>query len=269
MRNDRRRRASGPGITTGIVVGGAVLIAALVMLTTGMLHADEAGTRGANKSVERTLEKEDRTRGESTRAEGGPRRDPIAVVVEPTALRASPGGRRIGRLTPRTEFKSPRVVAVVGQRDGWLRVITSELENGKRGWIDARDTQPGVTPFRIHVGLSDRRIDIVRNGRVVRRIRTAVGEQGTPTPTGRFAITDKVPFTDRGSPYGCCALALTAHQPDTPSEWTGGDRIAIHATPARKSIGRSVTLGCMRVPDADARWLMRHIPLGTQVSIAA
>lgn len=269
MPNNRRRRAPGPGVAAGIVVVGAVLIAALVMLTTGMLHADEAGTRGANKSVERALDEEERSRAEISRAERKPGRDPIAVVVEPTALRASPGGRRIGRLTPRTEFKSARVVAVVGRRDGWLRVITSELENGERGWIDARDTEPGVTAYRINVALSDRRIDIVRNGRVVRRIRTAVGEQGTPTPTGLFAITDKVPFTDRGSPYGCCALALTAHQPDTPSEWRGGDRIAIHATPARKSIGRSVTLGCMRVPDADARWLMRHIPLGTQVSVAA
>ena len=148
-------------------------------------------------------------------------------------------------------------------------MITSELPNGKRGWIDAHDTQGGVTAFRVRADLSARRIEILKDGRVVRRIRSAVGEHGTPTPTGRFAITDKVPFTDRGSPYGCCALALSAHQPNTPSEWSGGDRIAIHATPASASIGQPVTLGCMRVPAQDARWLMRHIPLGTQVSIRA
>ena len=259
-----RRRAPGPEATLAIVLVGALLIAGLVMLATGMLGADDAGTAGANGSVERLLAEQERDRVKTR-----PGRDRIAVVVQPTALRAAPGGRKIGRLTPKTEFKSARVVAVVGRRGEWLRVITSELPNGKRAWIDARDTEEGITEFRIGVDLSAREIEVVRNGRVVRRIRTAVGEQGTPTPTGRFAITDRVPFTDRGSPYGCCALALTAHQPDTPSEWSGGDRIAIHATPARNSIGRSVTLGCMRVPDPDARWLMRHIPLGTQVSIGA
>ena len=265
-RDNRRRRGPAPEVALGIVLIGAVLIAGFVMLTTGMLSADEAGTPAATQSVEQTLAREQQ-RGAADRRE--PARDQIAVVVEPTALRASPGGRRIGRLTPKTEFKSARVVAVVGRRGDWLRVITSELENGKRAWIDARDTEGGVTAFRVRADLSARRIDILRNGRVIRRVRTAVGEQGTPTPTGRFAITDKVPFTDRGSPYGCCALALSAHQPDTPSEWSGGDRIAIHATPARASIGQSITLGCMRVPDVDARWLMRHIPLGTQVSIRA
>ncbi len=118
--------------------------------------------------------------------------------------------------------------------------------------------------------MSERRLTVIRNGRVV-----APGDaprsarQGTPTPHGTFAVTDQIPFTDAGSPYGCCALALTAHQPDTPSEWSGGDRIAIHATPATSSIGRPVTLGCMRVPADDARWMMRSIPLGTQVSIRA
>jgi lipoprotein-anchoring transpeptidase ErfK/SrfK len=43
----------------------------------------------------------------------------------------------------------------------------------------------------------------------------------------------------------------------------------MHATPVASSIGQSVTHGCMRVPTDDARWLMRHIPLGTQVSIRA
>jgi lipoprotein-anchoring transpeptidase ErfK/SrfK len=262
-RNDRRRRLPGPGATAAIVLGGAVVLAVVALLAAGMFSADEVDTHGANRSGADQLT-------QATRAQRRqPVRDRIAVVVEPTALRAAPGGRPIGRLTPKTEFKSARVLAVVGQRGGWLRVITAELPNGRRGWIDARATEPGVTAFRVRADLSARRIEVLEDGRVVRRIRSAVGENGTPTPTGRFAITDKVPFTDRGSPYGCCALALSAHQPDTPSEWSGGDRIAIHATPATASIGRPVTLGCMRVPATDARWLMRHIPLGTQVSIRA
>jgi hypothetical protein len=252
----------GPGATVALVLGGALAIAVLAVLATGMVSGDEAGTSGANRTIRKQL-------AAASPGARQPHRDSIAVVVKATALRATPGGRRIGRLSPKTEFKSSRVVAVVGRREGWLRVITSELRNGKRGWIDERDTEGGITAFRVRADLSARRIDVLKDGHLVRRIRSAVGESGTPTPTGRFAITDKVPFTDRGSPYGCCALALSAHQPNTPSEWSGGDRIAIHATPASDSIGRPVTLGCMRVPAADARWLMRHIPLGTQVSIRA
>jgi lipoprotein-anchoring transpeptidase ErfK/SrfK len=256
-----RRRDPGLGARILIVFGGALGLSIVLMALGGFFASDEAGTRASADTVRRALPARD----------GGAdsNRDRIAVVVRRTVLRASPGGRRLARLTPRTEFKSAKVVPVVAERDGWLKVIAPELPNGKRGWIDARATDGGAVAFRMRVDLSARRLEVVRSGRVIRRIRTAVGEQGTPTPTGTYGITDKVPFTDRGSPYGCCALALSAHQPDTPSEWSGGDRIAIHATPASDSIGRPVTLGCMRVPAPDARWLMRRIPLGTLVSIRA
>lgn len=257
----RNRRRLGAGMAAGVVAVGAILTAALVALATGTLGSGDAGRGAASASLRTALAGPDRRAGTP--------RSPIAVIVRSTALRAKPGGRRLARIGTKTEFKSPRVVAVVGRRGGWLRVIASELPNGKRGWIEANDTEGGAVAFGIRADLSARSIEIRENGRVIRRIHTAVGEQGTPTPTGTFAVTDKVPFTDRGSPYGCCALALSAHQPDTPSDWSGGDRIAIHATPATSSIGRPVTLGCMRVPAADARWLMRHIPLGTQVSIRA
>jgi L,D-transpeptidase catalytic domain len=258
QREHNRRRDPGLGARILIVFGGALVLAVVIMVVGGFFSSDDAGTKATARTV-----RADQPQGRR------PGVHDIAVVVRPTALRDTPGGRRIGRLKTKTEFKSARVVPVIAERDGWLRVIVADLPNGKRGWIDSRDTQRGIVDYEMRVDVSSRRLDIVRNGRVVRRVRTAVGEAGTPTPHGTFAITDKVPFTDVGSPYGCCALALTAHQPNTPSEWKGGDRIAIHATPASESIGRPVTLGCMRVPVEDARWLMRRIPLGTQVSIRA
>ena len=255
------RRDPGLGARLLIVFGGALGLAVVLMVVGGFFSSDDAGTRANAQTV--------RAATPDKPHERKPGQHPIAVVVQPTALRATPGGRRVARLKTRTEFKSARVVPIVAERDGWLRVIVSELPNGKRGWIDARDTQRGVVDFQMRVDVSSRRLEVMQGRKVIRRIRTAVGEAGTPTPHGTYAITDKVPFTDVGSPYGCCALALTAHQPNTPSEWRGGDRIAIHATPASESIGRPVTLGCMRVPAEDARWLMRRIPLGTQVSIRA
>jgi lipoprotein-anchoring transpeptidase ErfK/SrfK len=259
-----RRGDLGLGLRIAIVFGGALVLSILIMALGGFFSSDHAGTSASARAVRAAP-----PRAQTPVVQHKPGQHPIAVILRPTALRATPGGRRIGRIKTKTEFKSARVVPVIDERDGWLRVIVSELPNGRHPWIDARDTQRGITDYAIRADVPNRRLTIVKNDRVVRRIRAAVGEAGTPTPQGNFAVTDKVPFTDPGSPYGCCALALSAHQPNTPSEWRGGDRIAIHATPRADSIGRPVTLGCMRVPVEDARWLMRYIPLGTQVSIRA
>jgi lipoprotein-anchoring transpeptidase ErfK/SrfK len=95
----------------------------------------------------------------------------------------------------------------------------------------------------------------------------AVGRVGHETPLGRFAVTDRL-RTGRGdSPYGCCALALTGHQTRLPPGWPGGDRIAIHATPATASIGQAASLGCLRAPTAGVRLLMRRLPAGAPVFV--
>jgi lipoprotein-anchoring transpeptidase ErfK/SrfK len=257
----QRRRELPLEARIAIVFGGSIALAVAIMALSGLFTAAPAGTQASANTVQQALPQAD--------GRPDPNRHPIAVVTRPTVLRASPGGRRLARLKTKTEFKSAKVVPVVAERDGWLRVIAPELDNGKRGWIEAKNTQQGVVDYRMRVDVSKRRLEVLRGGRVVRRIRTAVGEAGTPTPHGTFGITDKVPFTDPGSVYGCCALALSAHQNSVPPGWTGGDRIAIHATPARSSIGQPVTAGCMRVPTADARWLMSRIPLGTIVTVRA
>jgi lipoprotein-anchoring transpeptidase ErfK/SrfK len=256
----RRRRSIGLGVRLAIVFVGAPLVAFAVAALAGIGGLDRPA-EGSTPLVAAQIDRDQRRSGG----------DEVAVIARRTALRARPDGRSrpLARVGRRTEFRSQRVLAVVDRRDDWLRVIAPELGNGNTGWVKAADTRAGVTRYRIRVRLSKRRIDVVRDGRVIRRVRTAVGQNTSPTPRGRFAVTDKVPFTDRRSPYGCCALALSARQENIPAGWTGGDRIAIHATPVRSSIGQSVTLGCMRVPTRDARWMMRKVPLGTQVSIRA
>ena len=78
---------------------------------------------------------------------------------------------------------------------------------------------------------------------------------------------DKLRVTDRRSPYGCCVLALTGHQTRLPASWPGGDRLAVHATKELATLGRPASLGCMRVTSAQARWLIRTIPLGAPVVV--
>jgi lipoprotein-anchoring transpeptidase ErfK/SrfK len=116
--------------------------------------------------------------------------------------------------------------------------------------------------WSLHADLSKRELYVRKDGRTVRTFRVAIGSRDHPTPLGRFSVTDKLNVTDSDSPYGCCVLALTGHQTDLPEDWPGGDRLAVHATTDLDSIGQPVSLGCMRVRSAEARWLIATIPLG-------
>lgn len=192
-----------------------------------------------------------------------------ARLLSPTALRASPGGRKLHRLGVRTEFGSRRILGVTARRDGWLAVVASERKNGRVGWIPERRVALASTNWSVHVDRSARRLTLRRKGRAVRSFPVAVGRPGTETPTGRFAVTDKLHPDDPGSPYGCCALALSGHQTKLIDGWPGGDRLAIHATPNVETVGKAASLGCMRARTADIRRLMRTIPVGTPVFIRA
>jgi hypothetical protein len=192
-----------------------------------------------------------------------------ARVVRDTTLRSSPGGRVLARIGRKTEFGSPRVLAVVGRREGWLRVIAAERENGQRAWIRARAARLDGTNISLRVDRSARRLVLRRGSKVLRRMPIAVGRPGNETPLGRFAVTDLLRTSDLSSPYGCCALALSGHQPKLVPGWPGGDRLAIHGTPNEETVGTEASLGCMRAYDKDIRALMRRVPLGAPVFVRA
>ena len=193
---------------------------------------------------------------------------PTARLLRPANVRAAPGGRVLARLRPRTEFGSPKVVAVLRRRRGWLRVLVPERPNGRPAWIREAGTRPGAVDVSLHVDRSARRLTVRRGGRVVRRVRVAVGRPGTETPTGRFAVTDKLRTRRPDSPYGCCAIALSGHQPKLLPGWPGGDRLAIHATPQVSSIGTAASLGCLRATTRDLHALLRIVPLGAPVFVS-
>lgn len=186
-----------------------------------------------------------------------------------TTLRAAPAGRVLARLGRRTEFGSPRILAVTARRPGWLRVTVSELENGRHGWIRESAARLDRTDVWIRVDRSKREATLRRGSHVLRRFPAALGRPGTETPLGRYAVTDLLHTRRADSPYGCCAVALSGHQTKLLPGWPGGDRLAIHATPNPETVGREASLGCMRAYGRDIRVLMRRVPLGAPVVVAA
>jgi len=190
-----------------------------------------------------------------------------ARLTRKVSLRTAPDGKMIGTLETKTRWGSPRVLAVAERREGWLGVLSERIP-GRVGWIPADAAELLLEPWSLHIDLSARRITVRRDGKVVRRVRAAIGAPDSPTPTGRFAVTDTLRLVGEG-PYGCCAIALTARQRSIPQGWTGGDRVAIHGTNQRGSIGRAASAGCLRTADGDLRWLLARIPLGSHVRIVA
>lgn len=193
----------------------------------------------------------------------------VARVRRVTRLHATPGGKVKLRIRPRTEWGSARVMGVVRQRGEWLAVQVPELENGQVGWLRTRDAELGTVPWSLHADLSDRELIVRKDGRFVRRMTIAIGSPEYPTPPGRFSVTDKLKVGDKGSPYGCCVVALSGHQTRLPPGWPGGDRLAVHATSDLTSIGQPVSLGCLRAATEQARWLLRKIPLGAPIFVRA
>jgi len=190
------------------------------------------------------------------------------VVRRSVPLRESPNGRVVTRVGTRTDFGSPRVMSVAAKHGPWLGVVSTEMPNGKLAWVHQRS---GVrirrAVYSLHADLSARRLELRRGGRLIRRVSVAVGRSGSETPTGRFAVTDKLRGGNYGPYYGCCILALNAHQPKLPAGWQGGNRIAIHGTNSPSTIGSPASAGCLRAADSDLEVLMRRVPLGTPVFI--
>jgi hypothetical protein len=192
---------------------------------------------------------------------------PTATVRGRTTLYRRPRGHAMLRIASHTEWHSPRVLGVARRRGRWLAVQAPELANHRVGWLPSRRAELGCVRWAVHVDLSRRLLVVRRDGNAVHRFAVAIGSASHPTPRGRFSVTDKLRVRDPASPYGCCVLALTGHQTRLPADWPGGDRLAIHAAKDPSSIGQAVSLGCMRVSSAEARWLLRTVPLGTPIFI--
>jgi L,D-transpeptidase catalytic domain len=195
-----------------------------------------------------------------------PRVVPPAPAHGPAYLVAEIGRplhTRFGTVAVRSQFGQPVWVPVVHRRAAHGRLL---LPLGKRG----RVVGVNLSAFRLQwrkvsvvVDLSADRM-VVRDGR--RRLGSfpvGKGSPSTPTPTGRFFVTDRLRF-GQGSPYAPFAVGLSAHVSQLPASWLGGDQVAIHFG----ALG-AVSHGCIHAGLDAIRLLERRVALGTLVVIKA
>ena len=160
-------------------------------------------------------------------------------------------------------------MSIAARRGRWLGVVTTEMPNGKLAWVHTKNAglrfRRGA--YSLHADLSGRRLELRRGGRLIRRISVAIGRPGSETPTGRFAVTDKL----RGGNYGAVLRLLHPRPERPPAEASGRlagrqpDRNPRHELARHDRLGR-----LRRMPsraDSDLEVLMRRVPLGTPVFI--
>ncbi|HET7171913.1 MAG TPA: L,D-transpeptidase [Gaiellales bacterium] len=168
-----------------------------------------------------------------------------------------------GTVPDRTLYAQPVWAPVVRHHGDRGRLL---VPLGKRGRVvsaDLRKVQLQWREVRVVVDLSAERM-VVRDGRQ----RLGVfpignGAPSTPTPTGRFFVTDRLEF-GQGSPYAPFAFGLSAHVSQLPASWLGGDQVAIHYG----AMG-AVSHGCIHAGLDAIELLKRRAALGTLVIVKA
>lgn len=140
----------------------------------------------------------------------------------------------------------------------------SNNNNNNNSVGGTRCTSGYATNTLIIVDKSSRRVNFYRNCRLVRSMPCAIGKASTETPSGKYRVLEKIqnrPYYKNHIPGGDPRNPLGKY-------WLGiGNGYALHGTNNEGSIGGAVSHGCMRMYNADIKWLYSQAKVGTTVLI--
>jgi lipoprotein-anchoring transpeptidase ErfK/SrfK len=208
----------------------------------------------------------------STRPLGSTHVAVVAVVMRPTTAYRAPGRSPIARFALLNVNGVPTVFSALGERVDagcratWLHVELPVRPNGATGWVRAADVRTAGVNTRLVIDLSQRRVRLYRNGRLVLSSVAAIGSPATPTPLGRYYVNQRLVPSDPNGPFGPGAVGISAFSPVL-TGWAQGGPIGIHGTNQPWSIGHAVSNGCIRLPNPVAKRLFFATPEGTPVII--
>lgn len=185
-------------------------------------------------------------------------RRPAAGAAHRTVRSRVVSGRRL-----------PLVMLITGRRRGWLRVQIPVRPNHSNGWIRARTASVRLVEWHLRVDLSRRRVFTYRGTRLISVHRVGIGRSVTPTPRGRYYLTDLTRPANPDGLYGTYAFGLSAHSDVLTSFGDGDGQIGIHGTNDTSTLATEVSHGCIRVGNSVIESFARHLPLGTPVEIVS
>jgi len=176
----------------------------------------------------------------------------------------------VGTFSKLTEYKQPRTLLAINTEGDWFQALLPMRPNGSTGWVKASEVTSGASNFEIRISVSRHYLALLDQGKVVLEAQVAVGKPETPTPLGKFYVTDPVDLQSRpNGAYGAYALGLSGYSEVLKSFNGGPGQIAIHGNGQPDTIGKDVSNGCIRVINDQILAIAKAVPLGTPVTIEA
>jgi hypothetical protein len=195
-----------------------------------------------------------------------------AYVRETVKVRAapSPSAKLLARLRPTTYVGWDEVVLVLARttvagRD-WALVRHAGF-GSPRGWLPADALgRGGVSHAQIVVDRRRRQVTVYVDGRARFRAPAGVGARGSPTPTGRTFLRERLVPSRKGGIYGVLAFGLGIYTPFR-TDWPGGGQVGLHGTNEPGLIPGLISNGCVRLRNRNVLRLDRIVGVGTPVLI--
>jgi lipoprotein-anchoring transpeptidase ErfK/SrfK len=244
----------------------AILVIAVVAATVWALNPDKGATKASAQGPTTTTTT-------TTTTTAPPAFEPFVSaqsnVPEITAYDApADGAGAIRTFSQFTNTIAPRTFLVIAEQPGWLQVLLPMRPNGTTGWIRAGEVTLGETDYEIRVELSTTTVTLLKAGEVVLETSSGIGRDETPTPLGRYFITDPVDLqTEPNGIYGAYALGISGYS-EVLFEFNGGDgQVAIHGTTNPGDLGQKVSNGCIRVTNDVIVQLAAQVPIGTPLTV--
>jgi hypothetical protein len=187
-------------------------------------------------------------------------------------IRSGPGTRyhTVGRLHYLTEDRAQETYLILSSKLGpngkaWLNIRVPRRPNGSKGWVPARALRRRTVTTAFEIDKSDLKGRLFKDGAEIWTSSLGIGARGTPTPSGRFWVRERLSNLGGNPAYGPFAFGTSAYS--RLSDWPGGGVVGIHGTNQPGLIPGRPSHGCVRVPNAKIMKLKELMPVGTPIWI--
>lgn len=166
-----------------------------------------------------------------------------------------------------TPTNGPLVFLTVAASGDWHQVLLPVRPNGSIGWVRAADVSLASHNYRIRADLADFRIRVFERGVVIFDTVAGVAAENSPTPGGRYYVTELLAPPQPDTVYGSFAYGLSGFS-ETFETFNGGPgQLGIHGTNSPETLGSAVSSGCIRLHNDDVARLVTFLPLGVPVDV--
>jgi lipoprotein-anchoring transpeptidase ErfK/SrfK len=179
----------------------------------------------------------------------------------------APDGQVTHRMANRTPSDGPLVFLTTANEAEWHEVLLPVRPNGSSGWVRNSDVSLAAHNYRIRVDLSDFRLRVLERGIPIFDTVAGVASNNSPTPGGRYYLTELLAPTTPDTVYGSFAYGLSGFS-ETFETFNGGPgQLGVHGTNSPESLGTAVSAGCIRLHNDDVARLVTFLPLGVPVVV--